>query len=115
MPEPEFDDATPAQLRAALGEEEFAQLARMFRANAVAMADAFKTAVDAGQAEDACRAVHKLKSSARIIGARALAELSQRLEGMTRDGTLDGAPAQATALSECVARALRWVDSLQPS
>ena len=51
-----------------------------FRASAAAIADALGAAVDAGQVAKASALCHKLKSSARSVGALALGEICDQIE-----------------------------------
>jgi HPt (histidine-containing phosphotransfer) domain-containing protein len=52
-----------------------------------------RAALETGDAEGARRAAHTLKSNGATFGAQAFTELCRELEALSKDGTLDGAPA----------------------
>jgi HPt (histidine-containing phosphotransfer) domain-containing protein len=71
-----------------------------FQAIATEAAGELRQALAAGQAASLCHTAHKLKSSARYIGALALGECSQALEHCAEAGDLPG----------CGPQVQRWLD-----
>jgi PAS domain S-box-containing protein len=73
------------------GREVVAELVDTFLEDAPLQMAALRGAVERGDAEEAQRAAHTLKSNAATFGARAFSELWRRLESLGRDGRLDAA------------------------
>jgi PAS domain S-box-containing protein len=74
------------------GRRAVAELVATFLEDAPTQIDALRAAVERGDAGEAQRAAHTLKSNGATFGARAFAELCRSLEALCRDGRLDGTP-----------------------
>jgi EAL domain-containing protein (putative c-di-GMP-specific phosphodiesterase class I)/signal transduction histidine kinase/DNA-binding response OmpR family regulator len=71
---------------AAGGRADFVErVRRLYRDNAPACVTALEAAVEAGDADEAARAAHALKSMSLNIGARAVSDLAARIEVTARD------------------------------
>ena len=86
-----------ATLAAALGggdegRQAVAELVATFLEDAPVQIAALRDALERGDAGEAQRAAHTLKSNGATFGARTLAELCRSLEALCREGRLDGAP-----------------------
>ncbi len=76
-----------------------------FRASALSQAEALAGACRDGRTQDAAALAHRLKSSARSVGALALGELCATIEGDAKAGRVAALPPLAPAL-DVQARAL---------
>ena len=71
-------------------------------------------AIAAGQRATAKAVAHRLKSSARAVGAVALGELCARLEAATEHDDTVALGARAATFAAEVARVCNWIDAQQP-
>jgi PAS domain S-box-containing protein len=74
------------------GRQAVADLIDTFLEDAPVQMATLRRAVERGDAEEAQRAAHTLKSNGASFGARSFAELCRSLEALGREGQLDGAP-----------------------
>jgi PAS domain S-box-containing protein len=82
------------------GRTAVAELAGTFLDDGVALMAALRDAVERGDAEEALRTAHTLKSNAATFGAAPLAELCRELEALGRQAELDPAPELVTQAAE---------------
>jgi PAS domain S-box-containing protein len=91
-----LDRGTLDQLVASLGggdegREAVAELIQAFLEDGAAQMAALRDAVERGDAEEAHRAAHTLKSNGATFGAQSFAELCRELETLGREGRLESA------------------------
>ena len=75
------------------GREAVRELVEMFLDDATTQMATLHSAVERGDAEEACRTAHTLKSSGATFGARPFAELCRELEALAGDARLDAVAA----------------------
>ncbi|MBA4141765.1 MAG: PAS domain S-box protein [Nitrosospira sp.] len=85
---------------------------RDFRISARGIADDLRTACRAGQMETAAAAAHKLKSSARAVGALALGELCAKMEQAGKAGDAQALNALLPRFESELAAVDKHIDSL---
>ncbi len=71
------------------GREAVRELVEMFLDDATTQMATLRSAVERGDAEEACRTAHTLKSSGATFGARPFAELCRELEALAGEARLD--------------------------
>ena len=91
------------QLRSPKRPDFFRNLVERYAADADRYLAAVKNAIDTGDAAALREQAHALKSSSRSIGARAVGELSEKLEALGRSGQLDGGTALVVDLERALA------------
>lgn len=91
------------------------ELIDAFLEDAPAQLAALHGAIEQGDASEAQRAAHTLKSNAATFGAQALAEHCRGLEAMARQGSLEGAGALLGAVGAEWGRARDALDGAGPS
>lgn len=69
-----------------LGAEHIDEVCRLFLENAALCVDAVRRALDAGDAQAAVKAAHRLKSSSGFLGATGLVDLCTEVESGSGDG-----------------------------
>jgi PAS domain S-box-containing protein len=94
--DPTLDRGTLDQLVASLGggdegREAVAELIQAFLEDGAAQMATLRDAVERGDAEEAHRAAHTLKSNGATFGAQSFAELCRELETLGREGRLESA------------------------
>jgi two-component system sensor histidine kinase/response regulator len=97
-----IDREALTRLAASVGDEDpsfMAELLDEFAAEAPAMIAALGDAVRGGNAKDAHRIAHTLKSNAATFGAMPLSEVARDLEAQAKEGSLEGADVLVTQLS----------------
>ncbi|NJD89472.1 MAG: PAS domain S-box protein [Betaproteobacteria bacterium] len=102
-----------AELRRYVGADE-ATLRRflaLFRATAEGLRDEFAAACEAGDAAAAASVAHKLKSSARSVGAIRLAERCAGIEACGKSGDIAAVRALAEGFHAAVEKTRRWIDT----
>jgi len=100
------DLAVLQRLLGELGDETVvASLVEMFATGTPDLLEGMRAAIDSADADEACRAAHTLKGSARTMGARHMAVLSGRLEQLTAKGSFEGASDLAELINESFAEA----------
>ncbi len=107
-----LDPAVTAQLAefAAAGRGDFVERVRgLYRENAPGAVDALDLAAEAGDADEAAKAAHALKSMSFNIGAAAVAARCAEIESAGREGRAPTGEARAT-LRSLLARTLRALD-----
>ena len=104
---PGFDRSVPLRILEEFGAEPLHRLTALFEAAAPRLAGVAVAAVAAGDADEAQRAVHTLKSSAASMGAVALSAACAEIETLVRTGHLDEVGPRTDALSAQVAAALK--------
>jgi PAS domain S-box-containing protein len=109
---PGFDRSVAIRILGEFGLEPLHRLISIFGTQAPQLADAAVVAAAAGDAEQAQRAAHTLKSSAANMGAVGLAAACAEIETMARTGHLDGLGPLTTALGSLVSAALEELDAL---
>ena len=82
------DGAVLARLRESVGEEFLGELVDAFLDDSPAQLTAMRGAFERGDAEEARRAAHTLKSSGATFGAEGFSELCRQLEGKAKAGLL---------------------------
>ena len=94
--DPTLDRGTLDQLVASLGggdegREAVAELIQAFLDDGAAQMATLRAAIERGDAEEAHRAAHTLKSNGATFGAQSFSELCRELETLGREGQLEGA------------------------
>jgi len=87
----QLDPAALDTLREIGGDEFLGELVDSFLAEAPSLLGEIRDAMESGNAENARRAAHTLKSNAATFGANALSELCRELEELARTGDVAGA------------------------
>jgi HPt (histidine-containing phosphotransfer) domain-containing protein len=90
-PDPVLDAVALDRLRESVGDEFVGELAATFLEDAPVQLSTLRGALERGDAEEAHRAAHTLKSNGATFGAQGFSELCRRLEDVARDGGLEGA------------------------
>ncbi len=93
--------------------EVISEFLRDFRASSDRIAAELRSACQAGQAQAAGAAAHKLKSSARSVGALALGELCAEMEQNGKSGRHAGAQCAIAAFRGGIGAVDNYIDSLQ--
>ena len=115
--ETDFDPSRAVQILEQFGRQAWRELLAMFTAQAARLSDATFVAVAAGNAEEAARAAHTLKSNAAVMGATGLTTLCADLETLARSGSLVGTEPITAVLGRFVEEALvrlNCVDEAHP-
>jgi HPt (histidine-containing phosphotransfer) domain-containing protein len=82
------DSATLDRLRESVGQEFLGELVRVFLDDAPTQLTTLRGAFERGDAEEARRAAHTLKSNGATFGAEGFSELCRRLEEKAKAGLL---------------------------
>jgi HPt (histidine-containing phosphotransfer) domain-containing protein len=90
-PEPVLDQGTLDRLRDSVGEEFLGELVGTFLEDTPAQLTKLRSALERGDAEEARRAAHTLKSNGATFGAEGFAGLCRELEATAKGGALAGA------------------------
>jgi HPt (histidine-containing phosphotransfer) domain-containing protein len=120
IPEPDrvLDPAALDRLRDSVGDEFVGELVATFLDDAPAQLATLRGALERGDAEEARRAAHTLKSNGATFGAESLSELCRQLEEKAKHGELaqgDELVEKAEAEYERVEAALIAIDGAPPS
>jgi CheY-like chemotaxis protein len=109
-----LDDAALESLRELGGDDFLAEVIDTFLADLPALLATLRRAIEAGDAAEARRAAHTLKSNGATLGAGGFAELCSALEQQAKDGRLEDAPGLLARIeAEC--RPLEHaLDALRP-
>jgi two-component system sensor histidine kinase/response regulator len=105
------DDSVLQEVAAQFGSGAARQFVDMFRRGPSGVPREIAAALDGGQTEEAQRLAHTLKSSARLVGATALARRSAELETQLQENDLNAAWASVASLPQVMARVLQWLDA----
>jgi CheY-like chemotaxis protein len=95
-----LDGAALESLRGLGGDEFLAEVIDTFLADVPTLLATLRRALEEGDAAEARRAAHTLKSNGATLGASGFAELCRRLEQQAKDGRLDGGPALVARIEE---------------
>jgi HPt (histidine-containing phosphotransfer) domain-containing protein len=90
---PVVDGAVLDQLAADLGAEQVRDICALFLRDAGARVPVIRDAIEAGDAETAGRAAHRLKSAGGFVGAQALAARCATVERLATSGRMSEAKA----------------------
>jgi HPt (histidine-containing phosphotransfer) domain-containing protein len=96
-----------AGLREKLGSSVVEQLAELFRQNVSQRREALAAALEANDRPAAQMALHSIKGSAQIVGARRLEQIASKWEARARDGEIELSDEALVEIGE----ALRTVES----
>ena len=105
------DDSVLREVAAQFGSGAARQFVEMFRRGPAGISREIAVALDGGRTEEAQRLAHTLKTSARLVGATALARCSAELEAQLQENDLRAAWATAATLPRIMARTLQWLDA----
>jgi HPt (histidine-containing phosphotransfer) domain-containing protein len=83
---PAVDEAVFSRLVVDLGAQHIGEVCRLYLENAASGIDAVRRALDAGDADGAAQAAHRLKSASGFLGATRLADLCAAVEGGSPPG-----------------------------
>jgi HPt (histidine-containing phosphotransfer) domain-containing protein len=107
----QFDPQALARLNRWGGEQLVREMTALFRAEVPVRLHAAREAVSTGQSADLYRAAHSLKSSCAQLGAVRMTALTERVETLSAQGTLDGIDALLDRLDEEFASVTAWLES----
>jgi CheY-like chemotaxis protein/HPt (histidine-containing phosphotransfer) domain-containing protein len=104
----------PTVLKGMFGDDEetFREILREFVTPSRQIAEEIRAAGNAGSAAALKQAAHKLKSSARSIGANRLADLCLALEQAGADGTLDSVSVTLQHFDDSIAAVFRYIETM---
>jgi HPt (histidine-containing phosphotransfer) domain-containing protein len=88
---PEIDDEAQADLRDALGDEDFDRLVGIFCETLPLRMQEIRQALESGDSTAFSRASHAMKGAAANLGYSGLANLFSQMEAKGKSGLLDGA------------------------
>jgi HPt (histidine-containing phosphotransfer) domain-containing protein len=87
---PRVDPSVVSGLVDDLGPEHVAEVCALFLADARQLAGAVRSAHQAGDADEAARIAHRLKSACGFVGATEISRLCTEIGRLARDGRLAG-------------------------
>jgi len=111
---PDHDASVLGEVAAQFGAGAAREFVTMFERGSASSPRAIIVALAGGRTDEACRLAHTLKSSARLVGAMALARASEELERHLRVNDLLAGRNAAARLPRLMAEALQWLASVQP-
>jgi two-component system, sensor histidine kinase and response regulator len=94
------------------GEKLVGQMVRLFLANSGARMDQIRNGASSGDAEEAEKGSHSLKSSAANVGAQKVRSISAAVEAAAASGDLDAVRAMVAELDAAYALALVELESV---
>jgi CheY-like chemotaxis protein len=108
---PDHDDSVLREVAAQFGSAAAREFVDMFRRGPASAPQDIAAALAARRTEEALRLAHTLKSSARLVGATALARCGEEVETLLQQNNAAAAAAAAAALPRVMAQTLRWLEA----